>query len=258
MAEIEYQREGAIARIVLNRPERKNALANDMRQQLTDAFREADADDEVRAVILTGTGDTFCAGADVSRMAPKDVKGARNNLQRNAHTLIKALYHIEKPVIAAVRGSTVGIGLSMMLASDMAVVSETARFSCIFARRGLAPDSGAVFFLSRLIGLARAREMVFTTDFFSAQEALELGIVNRVVADADLENEVQALAERLAAQPTYALAMAKKMFQFSLSPPLDHFLEYEALMQPQIHQTQDYREGIAAFKDKRPAKFVGR
>ncbi|MET4579641.1 enoyl-CoA hydratase/isomerase family protein [Ottowia thiooxydans] len=258
MAEIEYQREGAIARIVINRPERKNALANDMRQRLTEVFHEANVDDEVRAVILTGTGDTFCAGADVSRMAPRDVKGARNNLQHNAHALIKALYHIEKPVIAAVRGSTVGIGLSMMLACDMAVVSETARFSCIFARRGLAPDSGAVFFLSRLIGLARAREMVFTTDFFAAQEALSLGVVNRVVADADLEAEAQALAERMAAQPTYALAMAKKMFQFSLSPPFDHFLEYEALMQPQIHQTQDYREGIASFKEKRPPNFVGR
>ncbi|WP_028601459.1 enoyl-CoA hydratase/isomerase family protein [Ottowia thiooxydans] len=258
MAEIEYQRDGAIARIVINRPERKNALANDMRTRLTEAFHEANADDEVRAVILTGTGDTFCAGADVSRMAPRDVKGARNNLQQNAHALIRALYHIEKPVISAVRGSTVGIGLSMMLACDMAVVSETARFSCIFARRGLAPDSGAVFFLSRLIGLARAREMVFTTDFFSAQEALALGVVNRVVADADLEAEAQALAERMAAQPTYALAMAKKMFQFSLSPPFDHFLEYEALMQPQIHQTLDYREGIASFKEKRPPRFVGR
>ena len=258
MAEIEYQREGAVARIVINRPERKNALAGDMRAQLTAAFQAADADDEVRAVILTGAGDTFCAGADVSRMAPRDVKGARNNLQRNAHALIRALYHVEKPVIAAVRGSTVGIGLSMMLACDMAIVSETARFSCIFARRGLAPDSGAVFFLSRLIGLARAREMVFTTDFFTAGQALELGIVNRVVPDGELEREAEALAQRLASQPTYALAMAKKMFQFSLSPTLDHFLEYEALMQPQIHQTQDYREGIASFQEKRPAKFVGR
>ena len=258
MAEIEYQREGAVARIVINRPERKNALAGDMRSQLTQAFQAADADDEVRAVILTGAGDTFCAGADVSRMAPRDVKGARNNLQRNAHALIRALYHVEKPVIAAVRGSTVGIGLSMMLACDMAIVSETARFSCIFARRGLAPDSGAVFFLSRLIGLARAREMVFTTDFFTAGQALELGIVNRVVPDGELEREAEALAQRLASQPTYALAMAKKMFQFSLSPTLDHFLEYEALMQPQIHQTQDYREGIASFQEKRPAKFVGR
>lgn len=258
MAEIEYQKEGAIARIVLNRPERKNALANDMRQLLTDAFRMADADDEVRAVVLTGTGDTFCAGADVSRMVPLDVKGSRNKLQRTSHALIRSLYHIEKPVIAAVRGASVGIGLSMMLACDMVIASETARFSCVFARRGLAPDSGAVFFLTRLLGMARAKELVFTTRFFAAPEALELGVVNRVVTDAELETAVQELAASMARQPTYALAMAKKMFQFSLSPTLDHFLEYEALMQPQIHQTQDFREGIASFQEKRDPRFVGR
>lgn len=258
MAEIEYERSGAIARIVINRPERKNALAADMRQRLTEAFRQADEDDAVRVVVLTGAGDTFCSGADVSKMTPRDVKSARNNLQRNAHALIRALYHIEKPVIAAVRGSTVGMGLSMMLACDLAVVSDTARFSCIFARRGLAPDTGAVFFLARLIGLARARELVFSTRFFSAQEAADWGVVNKVVPDAALEASVQELAESMASQPTYALAMAKKMFQFAHGPTLDHFLEYETLIQPQIHQTHDYREGIAAFNEKRPPKFTGR
>lgn len=258
MAEIEYEQQGGIARIVLNRPERKNALANDMRQQLTEAFRQADEDDAVRAVILTGTGDSFCTGADAGRMTALDVKGSRNRLQRNAHTLIKTLYNIEKPVIASVRGNTLGIGLSMMLACDLAIASETARFSCIFMRRGLAPDSGAVFFLSRLIGQARARELVYSTRFIDAQEAAAMDLVTKVVPDAELEQATLALAENLATQPTYALAMAKKMFQFSLAPTLEHFLEYEALMQPQIHQTQDYREGIAAFKEKRDAKFVGR
>lgn len=258
MAEIQYNKEGAVAYIVLNRPERKNALANDMRQQLTDAFNEANRDDAVRAVLLTGNGDTFCAGADVSRMAPLDVKGARNKLQHTSHALIRSLYHIEKPVVCAVRGATVGIGLSMMLASDLVVASETARFSCVFARRGLAPDSGAVFFLSRLLGMAMAKELVYSTRFFSAEEARQLGVLNRVVADADLEASAREQVETLARQPTYALAMAKKMFQFSLSPTLDHFLEYEALMQPQIHQTQDFREGIASFQEKREARFVGR
>jgi len=257
MADVAYQTEGAIARVVLNRPERKNALANHMRQQLTEAFHAADRDDAVRVVVLTGVGDTFCAGADVSRMVARSVKGARNHLRHHAHALIRALYHVEKPVIAAVRGNTVGIGLSMMLACDLAVVSDTARFSCIFARRGLAPDSGAVFFLSRLIGLARVRELVFSTRFLSAQEALDWGIVNRVVPDADLEDTVRHLAQSMAAQPTYALAMAKKMCQFAYAPALDHFLEYEALIQPQIHQTQDYREGVAAFQEKRPPRFVG-
>lgn len=258
MAEIEFHKEGAVARIVLNRPERKNALANDMRQQLAEAFSTANRDDEVRAVILTGTGDSFCAGADVTKMAVRDVKGSRNNLQHNAHALIRNLYNIEKPVIASVRGATVGIGLSMMLACDLAIVSETARFSCIFARRGLAPDSGAVFFLSRVIGLARARELVFTARFFSAQEAAAMDLVTRVVPDSELESVTDELAQTLAAQPTYALAMAKKMFHFSLWPNLDQFLDFEAMIQPQIHQTQDFREGVEAFKDKRPPRFVGR
>ncbi|MBN9477543.1 MAG: hypothetical protein ABS43_14645 [Bordetella sp. SCN 67-23] len=258
MAEIELQREGAVARIVINRPERKNALAGDMRAQLAAAFDEVNRDDDVRAVVLTGTGDTFCAGADVGKMAPLDVKASRMRLKQNTHQLIRGLYDIEKPVVAAVRGATVGIGLSMMLACDLVVASETAKFSCIFARRGLAPDSGAVFFLARAIGMARARELVFTTRFFSASEAHDMDIVTRVVPDRDLEAQAAELAATLAAQPTYALAMAKKMFQFSLTPSLDQFLEMEALIQPQIHQTQDFREGIESFKEKRPPRFVGR
>jgi 2-(1,2-epoxy-1,2-dihydrophenyl)acetyl-CoA isomerase len=258
MAEIEYRKEGAVASIVINRPERKNALAADMRRQLRDAFSSADQDDDVRAVILTGAGDTFCAGADVTQMGERDVKTARNDLQRNAHALIRCLYEIEKPVIAAVRGAAVGIGLSMMLACDLTIASETARFSCIFARRGLAPDSGAAFFLARLIGLARARELVFTTRFFSAQEAAAMDIVTRVVPDDELERAAAELAQSLAAQPTYALAMAKKMLQFSLSPSLDQFLDFEAMIQPQLRQTQDFREGVASFNEKRSPRFVGR
>jgi 2-(1,2-epoxy-1,2-dihydrophenyl)acetyl-CoA isomerase len=258
MADIEFHKEGAVARIVINRPERKNALANDMRAELAAAFEMANRDDDVRAVILTGAGDTFCAGADVSKMVPRDVKGSRNNLQQNAHVLIRNLYNIEKPVIAAVRGSTVGIGLSMMLACDMVIASETSRFSCIFTRRGLAPDSGAAFFLSRVIGLARARELVFTARFFTAQEAASMDLITRVVSDDQLEAAAGELALTLAAQPTYALAMAKKMFQFSLSPSLEQFLEFEAMIQPQIHQTKDFREGIDSFKEKRPPVFIGR
>lgn len=258
MAEIEYTRDGALARIVINRPERKNALANDMRQELAAAFSAANRDDEVRAVVLSAVGETFCAGADVGKIAVRDVKGSRNNLQNNAHTLIRALYTIEKPVIASVRGPCVGIGLSMALAADMIVASDTARFSCIFTRRGLAPDSGAAFFLSRVIGLARARELVFTGRFFGAEEAAKMDIVTRVVPDAELEASTEDLAAQLAAMPTYALAMAKKMFQLSFSPGLDQFLELEAMIQPQIHQTHDFREGIDAFKEKRDPKFTGR
>lgn len=258
MAEIEYTREGAIARVTLNRPERRNALANDMRRDLRDAFERANEDDEVRVVILDAAGQTFCAGADVGRIARRDPKGSRNNLQWNAHRVIRAIYNTEKPVIASVQGACVGIGLSMALAADFIIAADDARFSCIFARRGLAPDSGAVFFLTRLLGQAKARELVYSTRFFSAQEAEGFGMVSRVVPAAELAERTRAFAEEYTQAPTYALAMAKKMFQMAQTPSLDQFLEIEALVQPQIHQTHDFNEGVAAFREKRDAKFTGR
>jgi 2-(1,2-epoxy-1,2-dihydrophenyl)acetyl-CoA isomerase len=161
-------------------------------------------------------------------------------------------------VIAAVRGPAVGIGWSIALACDLIVAADTARFSAIQARRGLAPDGGLVFFLSRLIGFARAKELVFTTRFVSAEEAAELQLVNQVVPDASLEDKVLELARSVAEQPTFALAMAKKMFQFAQAPSLDDFLDYEALIMPQLNQTRDYQEGFESFQQKRSPKFIGR
>ncbi|MFY0634961.1 MAG: enoyl-CoA hydratase/isomerase family protein [Vannielia sp.] len=258
MAEIEYSREGAIARITLNRPERKNALAGEMRVELRHAFDRANEDDEVRVVVLDATGETFCAGADVDKIQKRDPKGSRNNLQWNGHRLIRAIYTTEKPVIASVQGACVGLGLSMAMAADFIIAAEDARFSCIFARRGLAPDTGAVFFLTRLLGQAKARELVYSTRFFSAPEAADFGMVNRVVPATELAEATRAFAQEYAEAPTYAIAMAKKMFQMAQSPSLDSFLELEALTQPGVHQTHDFNEGVTAFREKREAKFTGR
>lgn len=258
MADIEWDLHGAIARIRINRPDRKNALGGDMRLSLAQAFDRASNDNAVRAVMLEAQGDCFCAGADVSAMGGLSIIDARTRLQNHTHTMIKKLYAIEKPVVAVVRGPAVGMGLSLVLACDLAIVSDTARFSCIFARRGLAPDTGAAFLLSRLIGHAKAKELIFTSRFFSAQEARQMDIVTEVVKDDDLERYALEYVEKLAKQPTFALAMAKKMLQFSLSPSFDQFLEYEALMQPLIHSTHDYKEGIDSFKEKREANFTGR
>jgi len=258
MAEIEYHQDEAVARITINRPERRNALANDMRADLRTAFQRANEDDDVRVVVLDAVGETFCAGADVGRISKRDPKGSRNNLQWNAHRLIREIYNTEKPVITSIRGACVGIGLSMALASDFIIASDTARFSCIFTRRGLAPDSGAVFFLSRLLGQSKARDLVYKAKFFSAAEAHEWDILSRVVPNAELEAQTMAFAIEYAGAPTYAIAMAKKMFQMSLSPSLDQFLEIEAMVQPQIHQTHDFKEGVSSFKQKRDAEFTGR
>jgi 2-(1,2-epoxy-1,2-dihydrophenyl)acetyl-CoA isomerase len=252
--------DGAVATIVLNHPEKLNALTVEMRESLSEMFVRLRFDDTVRAVVVTGAGRAFCSGADVDRMAGQapDLQAGRERMQRGAHAFIRALHAIEKPVIAAVRGPAVGIGWSLALACDLVVAAKSARFSQIFRRIGLAPDGGAIWFLTRRIGMAKAKELVFSARFVEAEEALALGLVNHVVADDELEAKAAALAADLAAAPTFALGLAKKLFHAAVGPSLDEYLDIESLVQPQLHHTQDHAEGVAAFRDKRPPKFVGR
>ncbi len=249
--------EGAVAKVILNRPERLNALTWEMRQQLRDHFTALRFNDAVRAIIVTGEGRAFCTGADVGGMERKDLRHEREKLQQGSHSYMRVLAAMEKPVIAAVRGPTVGIGWSIAMGCDMIVASDTARFSQIFRRIGLAPDGGAIWFLTKRIGLARAKELVFTGRFVDAAEALSWGLINEVVPDADLMTRAEALAADLAAGPTFAFGMAKKMFAMANSTYED-FLDVENFVQPQLGQTEDHREGVAAFKEKRPPNFKGR
>jgi 2-(1,2-epoxy-1,2-dihydrophenyl)acetyl-CoA isomerase len=208
-------------------------------------------------VVVTGAGDAFCSGADVSAMGGRDLASARVRM-RTMHAMISAVHGLDKPVIAAVRGPAVGVGLSLALACDLVVASPTARFAQVFKRVGLAPDGGAVWFLSRLIGFARAKELVYSARTVEAQEAQALGIVQRIVPDDTLLDEALAQAAEYAEGPGLALAMAKQMFAASVSPSLEQFLETELLIQPQLMQTRDHAEGTAAFKDKRKPVFEGR
>ncbi|MGE0417179.1 MAG: enoyl-CoA hydratase/isomerase family protein [Acetobacteraceae bacterium] len=254
---VELKIEGAVAKVILNRPEKLNALSWEMRQLLTQHFTELRYNDDVRAILVTGEGRAFCTGADVGGMERRDLRFEREKLQRGSHTYMRALHAIEKPIVAAVRGPTVGIGWSIAMGCDLVIASETARFSQIFRRIGLAPDGGAIWFLTKRIGMAKAKELVFTGRFVDAQEALSLGLVNEVVPDNELMARAEAVAADLAAGPTFAFGLAKKMFNMA-NGSYEEFLDVENFVQPQLGQTEDHREGVAAFKEKRQAKFQGR
>src|SRR5260370_10853284 len=217
--------DGSVATVVLNRPEKLNALNVEMRERLGEYFTRLRFDDAVRAIIVTGAGRGFCSGADVDRMGgDNDLRAGRQRMQQGAHSYISTLHAIEKPVIAAVRGPAVGIGWSIALACDLVVASKTARFSQIFKRIGLAPDGGAIWFLTRRLGMVKAKELVFSARFVEAEEAFALGLVNHVVADDHLVAKTEGLAADLAEAPTFALGLAKKLFHAAVGPSLDSYL----------------------------------
>jgi len=249
--------EGAVAKVVLNRPERLNALTWEMRQQLREHFTELRFNETSRAIIVTGERRSFCTGADVGGMQRQDLKGERGKLQRGSHSYMRVLTAIEKPVIATVRGSTVGIGWSIAMGCDLIVASATARFSQVFRKIGLAPNGGAIWFLTRRIGLARAKELVFAACFVDAREALSLDQANYVVPDNELMAKAEEPAADVASGPTFAFGMAKKMFAMA-NASYEDFLDVESLVQPALGQTADHREGVAAFKEKRPPHLQGR
>jgi len=250
--------EGPIAKVVLNRPEKLNALTWDMRMQLCDYFQQLRYDDNIRAVIVTGDGPSFCAGADIDRMGDSDIRAARLRLQRGSHTYIRHLHAMEKPVIAAVRGNAVGVGWSIALACDIVVASEDARFSQIFRRIALGPDGGAIWFLNHRLGMNRAKELVFSARFVPAEEALSLGLVNFVVPNDQLMAKAQELAADYASGPTFAFGMAKKLFHMATSPTLEDYLDMENMVQPQLNHSADHQEGKKAFREKRKPNFIGR
>lgn len=246
-----------IATVKLDRADKLNALTTEMYEALGNAFEALTFDEEVRAVVLTAAGRAFCAGSDVGKMGSYDVLTGRARTSHHQR-MIKALHTCEKPVIAAIRGPVAGIGASLALACDLIVASETAYLMMAFKNVGVPPDGGAVFFLAQHLGVAKAKELVYTARRLPAAEAKELGLVLKVVPDAELEAETLKLAQEIAASATYALRMAKRLFQSVYSPTLEQLLEVENLAVCTARLTHDHKEGIAAFAEKRPPKFEGR
>ncbi len=248
--------EGGIVTVTLDRPEKLNAINDDMWDEMLETFLEVGESQTDRVLILTGAGKAFSAGADMTAEA-----GVRKHQLARMHHFNRvalALHELPKPSIARIGGVAVGAGLNLALGCDLVVASERARFSEIFARRGLSIDLGGSWLLPRLVGLHRAKELVLLADIIDAREAERIGLVNRVVAVEELDAVVADLAARLAAGPPIALAQSKRLLNNSFAMSLAEALDGEAMAQSVNVATEDTREAIKAFVEKRPAVFRGR
>jgi enoyl-CoA hydratase/carnithine racemase len=257
-----YEVKDNVATLTLNRPERLNALGGSLRDDLHDAITRSAADSDVRVMVITGAGKGFCAGGDVKAMnEAKEGKRERPLIEKVApgrdRTLL-AMREAPQPIIAAVNGAAAGAGMNLALGCDIRIASTAAKFSQAFVKRGLHPDWGGTYFLPRVIGMARAAELIFTGDVIDAAEALRLGIVSRVVAPEDLLPAVGELARRIAAGPPMAIRLAKGSLYSNAERGLEAALERETFAQNICFETEDAREGIRAFVEKRPPIFRGR
>jgi 2-(1,2-epoxy-1,2-dihydrophenyl)acetyl-CoA isomerase len=252
-----------VAVLTMNRPERLNALSRRMLEALLDALSRLGEDPGVGVVILTGAGRAFCAGGDVKAMAEEREAGEatfeeKSQALRSRMEVSRWLHEMPKPTIAVVRGAAAGAGLSLALACDLRIASDTARFGTAFARVGYSGDFGGSFFLTQLVGTGKARELYFTADMLDAREALALGLVNKVVPDAQLEEETFALASRLARGPRIAYRYMKRNLNVAESGALKDLLDLEAWHQIRCGLTEDHREAARAFVEKREPVFRGR
>jgi 2-(1,2-epoxy-1,2-dihydrophenyl)acetyl-CoA isomerase len=265
MAEYEtvnVRRDGAAATIELNRPDALNAWNAQLGRDLLAAVTAAAEDGEVRAVVVTGAGRAFSSGADLRDVTrdqtPEGHPDLHKVLTERYHPIITTIRTMPKPVLAAVNGPAVGIGLSLALASDLVVAKESAYLLLAFVNIGLVPDGGSSLFVPTRVGFARATEMAMLGERIPAAQALEWGLVNRVVADDAFDAEVAALRDRLAAGPTGSYAGAKRQLNNWLYTRMDEQLALEAKVQQEMAGSPDFYEGVAAFLEKRQAKFEGR
>jgi enoyl-CoA hydratase/carnithine racemase len=249
-------RADGIVTVTLNRPEKKNAANGVMWDELLTTFREIAASTEDRVVVITGAGGAFCSGADVSGMGGRETHGLAN--MRHISDIAMALYRLPQPTIAKVRGVAAGAGMNMALLCDLIVASDNARFSEIFARRGLTIDFGGSWALPRRVGMHRAKELTLLTDIIDAAEADRIGLVNRVVDDADLDKFVDEWAARLAAGPPIALAQSKRLLNNAIGSTLEQALDDEGAAQTVNFSTKDTAEAVSAFLEKRDPTFQGR
>jgi 2-(1,2-epoxy-1,2-dihydrophenyl)acetyl-CoA isomerase len=255
MAEVETSRDGAVLTITLNRPDVLNALDGATHRALAGALKEA-RDGEVRAVVLTGAGRGFCVGQDLQEFG--EMPNIADGLRERYHPNVLAIRGLEKPVIAAVNGPAAGAGMSLACVCDIRIAGASATFIPAFVNIGLVPDSGGTFFVTRILGYARAFEWLSSGRRLTAADAHAWGLVSEVVDDDALPTRAAELAGELAALPTRAIGMTKRLLDRAASSSLEEQLEREAQLQAAATQSEDFREGVAAFLAKRKPEFKGR
>jgi len=256
---IRYEQRDQVGWITLNRPAVFNALNLRMAQELSDVAIRCDEDATVRCVVVTGAGKAFFAGGDLAEFATRGeaLSATLKQMTMYLHAAISRLVRMEKPLIAAVNGIAAGAGFSFMLPADLAIAARSAKFTLAYTRAGLSPDGSSTYFLARTVGLRRAQELVLTNRTLSAEEALDWGLITRVVDDAALLGEVETLAKDLASGPTKAYAAARHLMRAGLENGLETQMELETRAIADMGRSADGREGIAAFVAKRKPNFIG-
>ena len=251
------ERKGAIGIVTINRLEVKNALTGAMQKDITAAFDDFSSDPEVRAIVLTGAGGEFTAGADVKDIGAGGVADSVGRLAVLGR-MVQSIYNARKPTVGVVPGVCLGMGWGMALACDIVLAAETARFGAVFRNVGLAPDAGISWFLSRIVGPMRAKELIYSGRFVSGTEAAGLGLALESLPQEQLMDRALELAESLAQGPTLAFALAKRQLDLASTLNLGQFLEAEASTQPIASRSEDSAEAVAAFREKRKPAFRGR
>lgn len=249
--------EGRVISVTLNRPEALNALSSDMREGLMGAIRTAKENDEIRAMLITGAGRSFCSGGDVKGMGNATPAMMYDHLGK-LNELILAMAELEKPIISAVHGYAAGAGVCLALACDQVLAADDAKFVLSFSKVGLISDGGGLYFLPRTLGVYRAKELLFNAEPISAKQAQDWGMVNRLYPAEQLREEAMSYAQKLAAGPTRTYSLIKKIANQALMSDLADVLEMERATQSMIGTTEDHKEGVQAFLEKRQPRFQGK
>jgi 2-(1,2-epoxy-1,2-dihydrophenyl)acetyl-CoA isomerase len=255
---LRYTNESGIATIALNRPEVYNALNDEITFEMQDALKVVAKDDSVRVVVLTGEGKAFCSGQDLKSSAGQENRSFLDSLHKRYNPIIRAMRGLPKPIICRLNGVAAGAGCSIALACDMIIASEEASLIEVFINIGLVPDSGSSFFLPRLVGMQKAFELCAMGSKVKAKEAESMGLINKAVATDQLDAAVKEYADHFAKAPTKSIGLIKKMLNKSATSTLDEMLDYEAYCQEIAGNSQDYKEGVTAFLEKRKPDFKGK